>query len=72
MKLSNFNGNQVTLQVTRHELVIFNNALNEVCNALDIWEFSTRMGAEKEQVAQLLQQISATIDEIEKQPVDRR
>jgi len=41
------------------EVGILNNALNEVCNALDNAEFSTRMGAELGEVQQLLHQMHA-------------
>ena len=40
------------------ELYILNNALNEVCNGLPIPEFSTRMGAEREDSLELLKQIN--------------
>jgi hypothetical protein len=48
------------------ELIILNNALNEVCHALDIREFSTRMGAQLEEVEELLDQIGETIDTMRK------
>jgi hypothetical protein len=69
MKLSGFDGKQATIQVTPHELVILNNALNEVCNALDIEEFSTRMGAEEPQAEKLMEQVGAALEQIEKQAV---
>jgi len=45
-----------TVQLTRDELGILNNAINEVCNALDI-DFSTRMGATREEALDLLREI---------------
>jgi hypothetical protein len=40
--------------VTSDELIIVNNALNEVCNGLYIDEFETRIGFSIEQVNKLL------------------
>jgi hypothetical protein len=38
------------LELTEHELVIINNALNEACNGLSLeGEFSTRMGCSLEE-----------------------
>lgn len=54
-----------TIRLSKEELVILNNALNEVCNGLDLNEFSTRMGAERENVDELLSEIGKVIDIIE-------
>jgi hypothetical protein len=50
---------KATVVLSSDEVGILNNALNEVCNALDIAEFSTRMGAELGEVQQLLHQLHA-------------
>lgn len=39
-----------------HEVLTISNALNEVCNALDVPEFSTRMGVSLEDASVLLRQ----------------
>jgi len=47
----------VTLEFTRDELVAITNALNEVCHgpdAIEEWEFSTRMGATRDEAKALL------------------
>jgi hypothetical protein len=44
----------VQVALAAREAVIINNALNEVCNALDTAEFSTRMGATLDEVRTLL------------------
>jgi hypothetical protein len=62
MEVKGLQTNQILIKLTIDELVILNNALNEVCNALDITEFSTRMGAELEEARNLLRQIGETID----------
>jgi hypothetical protein len=50
--------------LSQGDLLILNNALNEVCNGVDIedFEFSTRLGAERSDARQLLAQLQAGID----------
>jgi hypothetical protein len=50
---------RITLEVSRAELVLINNALNEVCNGVDIAdeEFGTRLGGSREEVRALLLRI---------------
>ena len=49
--------NTATVEFTRDELLAINNALNEVCNALDVREFDTRMGCNREFVKSLLKEV---------------
>jgi len=51
---------------TRDELVLLNNALNEVCNgaAIEDWEFSTRLGADRSEALSLLRQLGAAISKL--------
>lgn len=42
------------LRLTRGELVIINNALNEICHGIDLPEFATRIGAEPAEARRLL------------------
>ncbi|WP_335143015.1 hypothetical protein [Nostoc sp.] len=51
-----------TIRLSQEEVVIINNALNEVCNGLDMNEFSTRIGASRANVEELLFQIGKIID----------
>jgi hypothetical protein len=57
-------GGQARVELTKNELIIFNNALNEVCNALDQSEFSTRMGVEPEEARALLRNVSTALSSI--------
>ena len=57
MRLVTMDGNAATVQFTEAELCILNNALNEVCNGIEVPEFAARMGAEKSEVIQLLKQM---------------
>lgn len=50
-----------------HELLVLNAALNEVCNGIEIFEFSTRIGAERGEVLEMLSELRATIDKLEKE-----
>lgn len=58
------NSQQVGLRASPEELLILNNALNEVCHGLDMEEFGTRMGAELSAVESLLAQIGAVCDQM--------
>jgi hypothetical protein len=57
-KLS-YDERNATLVMSHDEIGILNNALNEVCHALDDAEFSARMGADLAEVQQLLRQLHA-------------
>lgn len=35
---------KVILELSKDELGVLSNALNEVCNGIEVWEFDTRMG----------------------------
>lgn len=60
MELCKVTEDGAQLNFTSTELVILQNALNEVCNALDIPEFSTRLGANRDEAMKLLSAIEAT------------
>lgn len=45
-------------------MILLNNALNEVCNGLDQWEFETRMGKPREEVVILLNKVHARLKTI--------
>jgi len=51
-----------SVELSIQELRIINNALNEVCNGLDIHEFATRMGANREDAEMLLERVGSLID----------
>lgn len=53
---------QAVLSLSLDELITINNALNEVCNALDVPDFQTRMGVELEEALALLGELRQTID----------
>jgi hypothetical protein len=51
----------VVLRVTQDELILLNNALNEIVNGLDIEEFATRVGASRDEAEALRAQIHALL-----------
>lgn len=57
-------GAQVSLNET--ELMIVAGALNEVCNGVDIddFEFSARIGTDREEARALLRRVGALYDEL--------
>lgn len=54
MKLKEVNANEACVLMNPDDLLIICNALNEVCNGLDVPEFATRMGVEREEALRLL------------------
>jgi len=66
MKLKELNASGAWVFLTEDELLMVSNALNEVCNGLDVPEFATRMGGEREEALSLLKNISSLYDKIAK------
>jgi len=55
-------GRSMDIDLTRDEISIINNALNEVCNGVHLeGEFSTRMGCSLEEARALLAKINRLI-----------
>jgi hypothetical protein len=71
MTLIGIEGREITAQFTADELLIINNALNEVCNGIDIDEFGTRIGASTVEVRSLLASVGNVIEKsIATRPAD--
>ena len=56
----------VRLTLTREELLALTNALNEVCNGLELWEFETRVGCTRAEAAKLLRSLGEARDQLDK------
>lgn len=56
MRVINVDETGSTIHLSRDDARLVSNALNEVCNALEVREFSTRMGADLAEVRALLKQ----------------
>lgn len=61
MKIQKAEPDDFTIQVSREELRLLNNAVNEVCNGIDSWEFSTRLGSKREEALALLSEIGRAL-----------
>ena len=55
------------IELDLEEILILNNSLNEVCNGIDIFEFATRMGVDRERVRHLLAELSELFELMESQ-----
>ena len=63
------------IQFTADELLTLHNALNEVCNGINLAEFSTRMGVSREEVRVFLKSVGKLIKEIDAldtEPIDKK
>jgi hypothetical protein len=67
MRVRESDQTHVVLDLSHNEMIVLNNSLNEVCNGLDLPDFTTRLGAERGEVEALLRQISKALDGMVKQ-----
>ncbi len=51
------------LLASSHELLIINNALNEICNGLPLRDFETRVGAPLADAESLLKLVGKALDQ---------
>ncbi|RMR54451.1 hypothetical protein ALP83_200039 [Pseudomonas syringae pv. actinidiae] len=65
MEIINSSRNFANVSFNRDELLVLNSALNEICNGLDMFEFETRIGADREFVASLLRKIGLLLDNMD-------
>ena len=68
MKVTACAGEQADITLSLDEMIVLSNALNEVCNALEVFDFATRIGMERAQAAALLASLGACIDAIQSRP----
>jgi hypothetical protein len=59
---------RIVLELSRNELILVNNALNEVCHGLDLPDCSTRLGAGRDELEALLGQITRALESMTKRP----
>jgi len=64
MDLLSVSNGKVEINIAESELLILNSALNEICNGIDINEFETRIGSDKNDVEVLLSEIGNILDKI--------
>ena len=61
MEVLRFDPHAAELRLSRNELLIINNALNEICHGIDLPEFATRIGAEPAEARRLLGEFSTLL-----------
>ena len=61
---SEFEGGAAPVNLSEKELVILNNALNEVLNGIEVFEFSTRLGCEPDEALTLMNRIGAVLERL--------
>ena len=57
-------GEQVVLSLTREELLLLAGSVNEAIEAVEDWEFSTRLGVQKDEARALRSSLRAFISEL--------
>ncbi|MFN7888181.1 MAG: hypothetical protein ACK5OR_05260 [Betaproteobacteria bacterium] len=62
MKLKFKHDDVICVELSQHELIVINNALNEICNGISIPHFETRIGASVLEVEELLRDVTRIID----------
>ncbi len=62
MEILEQQNDEAVVRLGRAELLILNNALNEVCHGLDVPEFHSRIGAEEADVLTLLRAINGLLE----------
>ena len=66
MKVIDMSTESSNIGMSLDELLIVNAALNEVCNGMAVFEFETRIGADRERVALLLKEVGLLLERMEK------
>jgi hypothetical protein len=62
MQVSQSDETHVVVDLTHNEMILFNNALNEVCHGLGFSDFSTRLGAERGELEALRCQVEKSLE----------
>jgi hypothetical protein len=65
MKFIDIKNQDVMLNLSYEEILILNSALNEIINGIAIPEFETRIGASKNEVADINNKIIELLDKME-------
>lgn len=65
MKSIDLKDRSVVIELSDRELILINNALNEVCNGIDVPEFETRLGGTTEEASRLLREIGKELKKLE-------
>jgi hypothetical protein len=66
MQVRESDPSHIVLDLSRNELILLNNSLNEVCHDLHLPDFGTRLGAGWDELEALHRQISAALEKMGK------
>lgn len=69
MDMINSSRDLANISLNRDELLVLNAALNEICNGIDVFEFESRIGADREFVTGLLQGLGSLLDSMDHLPI---
>lgn len=61
MEIIELNSKSASIELTRKELTVLANAINEAREAIEEWEFSTRVGAGPVEAEDLRQKLKALL-----------
>jgi hypothetical protein len=68
MQIRESDPSHIILDFSHNELILLNNALNEICHGLDLPDFSTRLGAGWDELEALRGQIQQALNGMTKRP----
>lgn len=57
MKAIKIDKDNFILEISKDELGVLSNALNEVCNGIEVWEFDTRIGIKIDNARKILESL---------------
>lgn len=60
MNVAKISKEKIILELSKDELGVLSNALNEVCNGIEVWEFETRIGITSEDAKAILKFLTST------------
>jgi hypothetical protein len=68
MQVRESDQSHLVVEFSHNELILVNNALNEVCHGLDLPDFTTRLGASRKELETLLAQVQRALEGMGKRP----
>ncbi|HTU19835.1 MAG TPA: hypothetical protein VMG10_17360 [Gemmataceae bacterium] len=66
MQVRESDPSHIVVDLSRNELILLNNSLNEVCHGLSLPDFATRLGAGWDELEALRRQINAALEKMAK------
>jgi hypothetical protein len=70
MKTIEIKKNKIKLELSRYELAILNNALNEVCNGIEVKNFESQMGMKTDEAEIFFDKLNLAYKELAKLSTD--